>query len=127
MICGSLWVLAPSPPPGAPLGGSGGSLKEKLTPFLKSPPWQTIELMYHMNFLRVFSVFAVMAVQGATAAHLGGSGGILKEKLIPFLKSPPLKTIELMYHMIFYMYFQFLPLWRRRRQRRHPWEGLGVS
>ena len=127
MICGSLWVLAPSPPPGAPLGGSRGSLEEKLTPFLKSPPWQTIELMYHMNFLRVFSIFAVMAVQAATAAHLGGSGGILKEKLIPFLKSPPLKTIELMYYMIFLLFIQFLPLQRRWRQRRRPWEGLGVS
>ena len=58
--------------------------------------------MYHMIFLLVFSIFAVTA---AMAAPLGGSGGILKEKLIPFLKSPPLKTIELMYHMIFYMFF----------------------
>ena len=49
--------------------------------------------------------FAVTAAQAAMAAPSGGSGGILKEKLIPFLKSPPLKTIELMYHMIFYMFF----------------------
>ena len=43
--------------------------------------------------------------QAATAAPLGRSGGIVKEKLIPFLKSPQFKTIELMYHMIFYMFF----------------------
>ena len=117
-----LWFIGFSPPPPrAPLGGSGGILKEKLIPFLKSPLLKTIELMYHMIFLRVFSIFAVTAAQAAMTAPLGGSGGILKEKLIPFLKSPPLKTIELMYHMIFYLFFQLLPL------RRRPWEGLGVS
>ncbi len=89
----------------APLGGSGGILKEKLIPFLKSPPLRTIELMYHMIFLRVFSIFAVMAAQAATAAPMGWSGGILK-KMIPFLKSPLLKTIELMYDF-FTLFFNF--------------------
>merc|ERR1711978_216455 len=69
-----------------------------------------MELMYHMIFLRVFSIFAVTAAQAAMAAPLGGPGGILKEKLIPFLKSPPLKTIELMYHMIFYMFFSIFAI-----------------
>ena len=30
-------------------------------------------------------------------------------------------------HDFFTCFFQFLPLQRRRRQRRRPWEGLGVS
>merc|ERR1711884_814989 len=54
----------------APLGGSGGILKEKLIPFLKSPPLKTIELIYHMIFLLVFSIFAVTAAPAATAAPL---------------------------------------------------------
>ena len=63
--------------------------------------------MYHMIFYMFFSIFAVTAAQAAMAAPLGGSGGILKEKLIPFLKSPLLKTIELVYYMIFYFLFNF--------------------
>ena len=69
----------------APLGGPLGILKENLIPFLKSPPFKTIELMHHMVFLLVFfSIFAVKMAPAATAAPLGGSGGILREKLIPF-------------------------------------------
>ena len=52
----------------APLGRSGGILNEKLIPFLKSPPFKTIELMYHMIFYMFFSIFAVTAAPAATAA-----------------------------------------------------------
>ena len=74
----------------SPLGRSGGILKEKLIPFMKSPLWKTIELMYHMIFYMFFSIFAVKTAPAAMAAPLGRSGGILKENLIPFLKSPTL-------------------------------------
>ena len=89
----------------SPLGKPWGNLKEKLIPFLKSPLLKTIELMYYVIFFTFYSIFAVTAALAATASLLGRSGDILKEKPIPFLKSPPFKTIELMYHMIFYMFF----------------------
>ena len=49
------------------LGRSGDILKEKPTPFLKSPPFETIEFMYHMIFYMFFSIFAVTAAPAATA------------------------------------------------------------
>ena len=82
-----------------------GYSKRKTDPIFDIPTVENHRIGVSHDFLRVFSIFAVTAVQAATAAPLRGSGGILKEKLIPFLKSPPLKTIELMYHMIFYMFF----------------------
>ena len=109
------------------LGRSGGILKEKLIPFLKSPPLKTIELMYHMIFLLVFSIFVVTVAPAATVAPLGRSGGYLKEKLIPFLKSPPFKTIELMYHMIFYMFFSIFAVTAAQAATAAPLGGSGVS
>ena len=36
--------------------------------FLNSPPFKTLELMYHMIFCSVFSIFAVTAADAAADA-----------------------------------------------------------
>ena len=122
-----LWFIGFSPPPTqSALGRVWGYSKRKTDPIFEIPTVENHRIDVLHDFFTFYSIFAVTAA-AATAAPLGRCKGILKEKPISFFKSPPFKTIELMYHMIFYMYFQFLPLWWRRRQRRRPWEGLGVS
>ena len=106
--------------------GSGGYPKRKTDPIFEIPTIENHRIDVSHDFFTCF--FNFYSGAGSNGGFLGRVWGypILKEKLISFLKSPPLKTIELMYHMIFYVYFQFLPLQRRRRQQRRPWEGLGV-
>merc|ERR1711923_443401 len=112
---------------GVALGKVWGYPKRKTDPIFEIPTVENHRIDVLHNFFTFFSIFAVTAALAATALPLGRPGGILKEKLIPFLKSPPLKTIELMYYTIFLLFIQFLPLQRRWRQRRRFWEGLGIS
>ena len=53
---------------GVAFGKVWGYPKRKTDPFLKSTPFETIDLMYHMIFYMFFSIFAVTAAPAATAA-----------------------------------------------------------
>ena len=66
----SIGVSPPPPlaPPATPLLESEGILKGKMISFLNSPPFKTLESMYHMIFCSVFSIFAVTATAAADAA-----------------------------------------------------------
>ena len=112
---------------GGALGRVWGYSKRKTDPNFEIPTVENHRIDVSHDFLHVFSIFAVTAAQAATAAPLGGSGGILKEKLITFLKSPPLKTIELMYHMIFLCVFSIFAVMAAQEAMAALLGGSGVS
>ena len=59
--------------------------------------------------------------------ELGGFWGYPKRKTDPIFEIPTVENHRIDVLHDFFTFFQFLPLQRRWRQRRNPWEGLGVS
>ena len=72
--------------------------------FLKSSPLKTLELIYDMIISQVGALFVPQPPPPPDALGGGGQGegvSVCGEILMSFLKSPPLKTLELIFHIIF--------------------------
>ena len=73
--------------------------------FLKSPPLKTLELIYDIIISQVGALFVPQPPPPPDAfkegGRTGGLGGLWRIILMSFLKSPPLKTLELIFHIIF--------------------------